>query len=115
MFTGFQPAPIEPWPATPYLATDYGPQAWPALIDAAYWLAAELGINRTLWARACELMGRYDAAVAVAIVSTRPSSYFTSGPGGYFAGMVRKFERDPADLRLSATIRKLKRTANREA
>jgi replication initiation protein RepC len=95
----------------PYLATDCGPQAWPALVDAAYWLAAELGINRTLWARACELMGRYDTAVAVAIVSTRPTSYFTSGPGGYFAGMVRKFENNPADLRLSATIRKLKRGA----
>ena len=54
-------------------------------------------------------MGRYDAAVAVAVVSTRPNSYFTSGPGGYFAGMVRKFENNPADLRLSATIRKLKR------
>lgn len=93
----------------PYLATDSGPQAWPALVDAAYWLAAELGINRTLWARACELMGRYDAAVAVAVISTRPNSYFTSGPGGYFAGMVRKFENNPADLRLSATIRKLKR------
>jgi replication initiation protein RepC len=38
-------------------------------------------------------MGREYAAVAAAIVSTRPAGHFTSGPAGYFAGMVRKFEK----------------------
>jgi replication initiation protein RepC len=79
---------------------------WPAIIEAALWLSGELGINRTLWARACQMMGREYAAVALAIVSTRPAGHFTSGPGGYFAGMLRKFER--GELCLSRTLWKLK-------
>ena len=46
------------------------------------------------------VMGREYAAVAMAIVSTRPQEHFTSGPGGYFAGMLRKFEKTP---RISAS------------
>jgi hypothetical protein len=61
-----------------------------------------------LWARAWQVMGREYAAVAVAIVSTRPAGHFTSGPGGYFAGMLRKFEKDPKDLCLGRTLWKLK-------
>jgi replication initiation protein RepC len=79
---------------------------WPALIEAALWLSGEMGVNRTLWARACQVMGREYAAVALAIVSTRPAEHFTSGPGGYFAGMLRKFER--GELCLSRTLWKLK-------
>ncbi len=63
-----------------------------------------MGINRTLWARACDMMGRGYAAVAMAIVSTRPEEHFTSGPGGYFAGMLRKFEKNPQDLCLARTL-----------
>jgi replication initiation protein RepC len=44
--------------------------------------------------------------VALAVVSTRPAGHFTSGPGGYFAGMLRKFER--GELCLSRTLWKLK-------
>jgi replication initiation protein RepC len=79
---------------------------WLAIVEGALWLSGEMGINRTLWARACQVMGREYAAVALAIVSTRPASYFTSSPGGYFAGMLRKFEK--GELCLSRTIWKLK-------
>jgi hypothetical protein len=44
----------------------------------------------------------------MAVVSTRPAEHFTSGPGGYFAGMVRKFEKNPQDLCLGRTLWKLK-------
>ena len=71
-------------------------------------MSGEMGINRTLWSRACDVMGREYAAVAMAIVSTRPAEHFTSGPGGYFAGMLRKFEKNPLDLCLSRTLWKLK-------
>jgi hypothetical protein len=67
-----------------------------------------MGINQTLWSRACDVMGQEYAAVAMAIVSTRPAGHFTSGPGGYFAGMLRKFEKNPLDLCLSRTLWKLK-------
>jgi replication initiation protein RepC len=89
-----------------YMPPRYDDRSWPALIEAALWLSAEMGINRTLWARACQVMGREYAAVALALVSTRSAGHFTSGPGGYFAGMLRKFER--GELCLSRTIWKLK-------
>jgi replication initiation protein RepC len=89
-----------------YMPPRYDDKSWPALIEAALWLSGELGVNRTLWARACQVMGRDYAAVALALVSTRPAGHFTSGPGGYFAGMLRKFER--GELCLSRTLWKLK-------
>lgn len=68
-------------------------------------MSSEIGINRTLWARACYVMDRKYAPVALAIVSTRPAGHFTSGSDGYFTGMLRKFE--PGELCLSRTLWKL--------
>jgi replication initiation protein RepC len=90
----------------PYMPARYDDKSWPAVVEAALWLSGEMGINRTLWARAWQVMGREYAAVALAIVSTRPAGHFTSGPGGYFAGMLRKFER--GELCLARTLWKLK-------
>jgi replication initiation protein RepC len=92
----------------PYMPARFNDMSWPAVIEAALWLSGEMKINSTLWARACQVMGREYAAVALAIVSTRPAQHFTSGPGGYFAGMLRKFEENPANLCLARTIWKLK-------
>jgi replication initiation protein RepC len=77
-------------------------QTWPTIVEAAYWLSGELRINRTLWAGACEPMGQEYAAVALALVTTRPAGHFTSGPAGYFAGMLRKYEK--GELRLAGTL-----------
>jgi hypothetical protein len=68
---------------SPYMPPRTDDMTWPAIIEAALWLSGELGINRTLWARACQMMGREYAAVALAIVSTRPAGHFTSGPGAF--------------------------------
>jgi replication initiation protein RepC len=92
----------------PYMPARFNDHSWPAIVEAALFLSGEMGINSTLWARATQVMGREYAAVAVAIVSTRPAGHFTSGPGGYFAGMLRKFEKDPGDLCLGRTLWKLK-------
>ena len=62
----------------------------PELVDGAHWLAAELGVSQSLWAEACHAMGREKAAVAIAIVSTKPLEYFRTSAGGYFHGMVAK-------------------------
>ena len=111
------PEPLQITPATlvelaprlaPYMPPRARDKTWPAIVDAAEYLGAEMGINRTLWARACQVMGRPYAAVALAMVSTRSEGHFTSGAGGYFAGMLRKFEKDPQDLCLSRTIWRLK-------
>ena len=79
---------------------------WPDIVNAAEWLGGELGVSRTLWGHACLVMGRDLAAVALAFVTTRPEGHFTSGPAGYFAGMVRKAEK--GDLHLDRTLWKLR-------
>jgi hypothetical protein len=51
-------------------------------------------------------------AVAMAIVSTKQQGQepgqIQSTPGGYFAGMLKKFEKNPMDLCLSRTLWRLK-------
>jgi replication initiation protein RepC len=86
----------------PYIPTGSADIAWPAIVDAAAWLGGEMGISRTLWTRACQVMDQPYAAVALALVSTRQEGHFTSSPGGYFAGMVRKYEK--GELRLAGTL-----------
>ena len=70
------------------------------------YLRSSLGVSASLWGEACRIMGRDQAALALAIVSTKVESHFTSGAGGYFAGMVRKAER--GELRLERTLWALK-------
>ena len=90
----------------PYLPPRVRDISWPAIIEAADWLRGEMDISPGLWARACQAMGREYAAVALALVSTRPAEHFTSGAGGYFAGMLKKYER--GELHLAASLWKLR-------
>ena len=76
---------------------------WRDIVDAAGGaLRHELGVSATLWAEACRVMGREGAALALAIVSSKPDGYFTRGPGGYFGGMVRRAEK--GELYLEKTL-----------
>ena len=79
---------------------------WPSIHDAAGWLAGELGVSSPLWNEACRVMGRDYAAVALAVVSTKDPTHFSSSAGGYFAGMMRKAVR--GELRLTGTIWRLR-------
>jgi replication initiation protein RepC len=79
----------------------HGTVTWPHVVDAAAWLSGELGVSRSLWAEACRGMGREAAALAVAIVSTKPQAHFSRSAGGYFAGMVRKHARGELHLERS--------------
>jgi replication initiation protein RepC len=77
--------------------------SWTTIVDAAGGaLRQELGVSPSLWGEACVTMGREQAALALAIVSTKPPGHFTSGAGGYFAGMVRKAAR--GELRLERSV-----------
>jgi replication initiation protein RepC len=81
--------------------------SWEDIADAAQqWLRHDLGVSLPLWGEACRTMGREQAALALAIVSTKPEDHFTRGAGGYFAGMVRKSA--SGDLHLERTIWMLK-------
>lgn len=90
----------------PFLTTS-APR-WPEIIEAADWLRHHLGVSKSLWGEACLAMGRERAAIALAIVSTKPADHFRSGPGGYFRGMVTKAL--AGELHLERTIWALRRT-----
>ena len=76
---------------------------WREIVDAAgIWLRPELGVSPSLWGEACRVIGREQAALALALVSTKEPGHFRSTAGGYFAGMVRKAER--GDLHLERTV-----------
>jgi replication initiation protein RepC len=79
----------------------HGTLTWNHVLDAADWLRGELGVSRSLWADACNTMGRDQAALAMAIVSTKSEGHFSRSAGGYFAGMVRKHERGELHLERS--------------
>jgi replication initiation protein RepC len=89
----------------PYVIAGRDP-GWAAIVAAADWLRGELGISNHLWHQACMAMGETYAAVALALVSTRAREHFTSSPGGYFAGMVKKFAR--GELHLGQTLWRLR-------
>jgi replication initiation protein RepC len=65
---------------------------WADIVDGADRLRHLLGISKPLWGRACTTIGRYRAAIAVAIVSTKPATSFRSSPGAYFHGMIARAE-----------------------
>ena len=79
----------------------HGTVTWPHVLDAADWLRGELGVSRSLWAEACQSMGRDEAVLAIAIVSTKSAAHFSRSAGGYFAGMVRKHQRGELHLQRS--------------
>ena len=89
-----------------YVPSNSRDYSFETIVEAAFWLSGEMHISHSLWARACQVMGRETAAVALAIVSTRSDRHFTSGPGGYFAGMLRKYEK--GELHLERSLWKLK-------
>jgi replication initiation protein RepC len=82
--------------------------AWPEIVDAADWLRDELGVSKSLWGEACVAMGREQAAIAIAIVSAKPTEHFRSTPGGYFHGMVAKAK--AGELNLARTVWGLRQT-----
>ena len=72
-----------------HVAQDY--PDWADIVNAAGGgLRNELGVSQTLWGEACLAVGRPMAALALAIVSTKPREHFTRGAGGYFAAMVKR-------------------------
>ena len=93
----------------PYLR--HASPSWPEIVDAADWLRHDLGISKPLWGEACVTMGRERAAIAVAIISSKPAEDFRTTPGGYFKGMVTK-ARDGA-LHLDRTIWGIRSTSAR--
>ena len=58
-------------------------------------------------------MGREKAAIALAIVSAKPAGHFTTSPGGYFYGMVKRAQ--AGQLNLARTVWGLRENSGRQA
>jgi Replication protein C C-terminal region len=75
---------------------------WPELVNAADWLRHDLDVSKPLWGEACLAMGRVQAAIALAVVSTKDPAHFRTTAGGYFHGMVAKAK--AGELNLDRTL-----------
>lgn len=75
---------------------------WRELVDAASFLRSDLDVSKSLWGEACLAMGREQAAIAIAIVSTKDPDHFRTTAGGYFHGMVAKAK--AGELNLDRTL-----------
>lgn len=84
----------------PYLRT--ASPSWPDVVEAADWLRHDLRVSKPLWGDACLAMGREQAAIALAIVSAKPEGHFTTSPGSYFHGMVKRAQ--SGQLNLARTV-----------
>ncbi len=83
---------------------------WPEIVDAADWLRHDLDVSKPLWGEACLAMGREQAAVALAIVSTKEPAHFRTTAGGYFHGMVMKAK--AGQLNLDRTLWAMRRASD---
>ena len=82
---------------------------WSEIVDAADWLRHDLDVSKPLWGDACLAMGRAQAAIALAIVSTKDPAHFRTTAGGYFHGMVAKAK--AGELNLDRTLWTMRRSA----
>jgi replication initiation protein RepC len=81
---------------------------WADIVNAAGGgLRHDLGVSQSLWGEACVAVGRPLAAVALAVVSTKPREHFIRGAGGYFAAMIKRAKK--GELHLDRSLWKLRR------
>jgi replication initiation protein RepC len=64
--------------------------SWADIVEAANGLRQQLGISRPAWIDACQAMGRYQAATAVAVIAAKRETI--RAPGGYLRGMIGRAE-----------------------
>jgi replication initiation protein RepC len=74
--------------------------SWANIVEAADRLRRQLGISRPAWIDACEAMGRYQAATAVAVIAAKGESI--RSPGGYLRGMIARAQN--GELHLSNSL-----------
>jgi replication protein C-like len=68
----------------PYIPT--ASPNWADIVEAANGLRQQLGISRPAWINACQAVGRYQAATAVAVIAAKRETI--RSPGGYLRGMI---------------------------
>lgn len=82
-------------------------------IEAAEYVAADIGISRHAWGQACiTLGGRYNSAVCVAIIAAKYERGLVRSPGGLLRGMIDRHR--AGTLNLDRTLYGLADTINCE-
>ena len=56
---------------------------WADIVEAANGLRQQLGISRPAWIDACQAMGRYQAATAVAVIAAKRETIRSPGAQGH--------------------------------
>jgi hypothetical protein len=85
-----------------------GPRVtWPDIAAGAGPLCTEIGVPHRLWVEACTQMGLPKAAIALAIVASKPEPVIRKSYAAYFTGMVRRHE--AGALNLERSLWKLRR------
>jgi replication initiation protein RepC len=87
----------------PYIFTSS--PSWADIVEAADGLRQQLGISRPAWIDACQAMGRYQAATAVAVIAGKGRTICS--PGGYLRGMTDRARN--GELHLSNSLWSLAR------
>jgi replication initiation protein RepC len=82
----------------PYIFT--ASPSWADIVEAANGLRQQLGISRPAWIDACQTMGRYQAATAVAVIAAKRETI--RSPGGYLRGMISRAQN--GELHLSNSL-----------
>lgn len=73
---------------------------WDDIVEAAHSLLPELKINKSAWWLACEVMGRYSAAIAVMVIDQKAQDEEdpVHNPGGYLRAMTTKAKKGELNL-----------------
>lgn len=72
------------------------------IIDAAEYVCTPLGISRHAWGQACIILGRYAAAVCVAVIAAKHERGLIRSPGGVLRAMVSRHQ--SGELHLDRTL-----------
>lgn len=82
------------------------------IIEAAYYLCNHLNIDQELWGQACILMGKYTAAICVAIITAKWERGKIRNGGGVMRAMINRFQ--TGELHLDKSLYGLKDLIKKE-
>lgn len=110
--SSFKDCPLRGFQASPALILqiapafrDLCPSSRPTqaqIVDAAGMVAGNLGISHHAWGQACHVLGRYAAAVTVAIIAAKRDQGQVGSPGGYLRKITANHQ--AGDLHLDKTL-----------
>ena len=76
------------------------PLSWEDLLEAAYQLLPELGINKSAWWQSCQILGRHGAAICIMIIDQKAQDPHdpVRNPGGYLREMTTRAQKGELNL-----------------